>query len=133
MSQYIDFDFESMPRDQQLLMRGETEIAIAYIHKALKDKGFAYAREIRRSALYHRQYVRGDRSIEISGWHGSGKRGTGRWFGSLKTLLAVYDSNQREPIIDSFPGMLHTTDLAVVIETHRTGIARAKAYVDALV
>ena len=133
----MTYDFDTvMSAAQKQEMSAESEAAIKHIHSVLKSKGFTYDRESKQSALYHRRYTRGTRSIEISGWHGTGRKGTCRWFGDLKTLFCLFDSVLEAPIMDSFPYMVHGKDgdasLANAIETHRRGIARAKNYVDSL-
>jgi hypothetical protein len=106
-------------------MSAATEEAIKKIHNMLKDRGFTYEGNRILSATYNRIYVRGPRRIEVCGWHGTGKRGTCRWFGDLKTLFSMYDTSTPDPIIDSLPAMIHNSSLAAAIEAHKTGIARA--------
>lgn len=56
-------------------------------HVALRAKGWKYEGQRLRSALYEREYKKDGQSVCISGWHGTGKRGTCRWFGDGKSFF----------------------------------------------
>lgn len=58
----------------------------------LKQRGFTRTDARKTSALFNWTFERGDRKIHLSGWHGTGKRGTNRWYGDLKALLDVHDN-----------------------------------------
>lgn len=59
-------------------------------HILLKAKGWKYDGQRYQSALYDRTYSKDGFFVDISGWHGTGKRGTCRWFGDAKSFLYLY-------------------------------------------
>lgn len=70
----------------------KTEIFLKGIQAVLKGKGFTRTDARLQSAMFHWEFQRGDRKLCITGWHGTGKRGTSRWYGDLKALLSFYDN-----------------------------------------
>jgi hypothetical protein len=73
-------------------------------HRVMLAKG--YVREARiRSALYDWTYWQGkppakgmpikQRRLSISGWHGTGRPGTSRFWGEAKSFFGLYDSDYR--------------------------------------
>ena len=61
------------------------------VHAHLKSCGFV-RKVSTQSALYQWQYTREKRIVTIDGWHGTGKRGTCRWFGDGCTFFDLYDN-----------------------------------------
>lgn len=59
---------------------------IRHVHHTLKSKGYTHER-IKQSAMEENRWTKGKHSISITGWHGSGKYGSG------KQVHALYDSN----------------------------------------
>jgi hypothetical protein len=70
----------------------QTEIFLKSTLAILKSKGFARVDARLQSAMFHWEFKKGDRIVVITGWHGTGKRGTSRWFGNLKAILGIYDN-----------------------------------------
>lgn len=70
----------------------QTEIFLKSAQAALKEKGFVRENARIASAIFEWTFVKGERRIVVYGWHGTGKRGTSRWFGDLKALLIIYDN-----------------------------------------
>jgi hypothetical protein len=65
------------------------------LQSVLKFKGFKRVDARLQSAQYHWTFKNADgREIVLVGWHGTGKRGTCRWFGDLKSIHHVYDNQQ---------------------------------------
>jgi hypothetical protein len=52
---------------------------------------------VKHSAQYSTEFVRGTTKFTIDGWHGTGQRGTCRWFGDLKTIFTLYDDQYKYP------------------------------------
>lgn len=70
------------------------ESARKEILSLMKARGYTQ-KTTRQSALYQTDFVKGGKTaFVIDGWHGSGKRGTCRWFGDGKTIFALYDVRQ---------------------------------------
>lgn len=65
---------------------------LTWLQTELKRRGWIRSDARLQSALYHWTFTKGERSIRISGWHGTGKKGTARWFGDLKTVFSLYDN-----------------------------------------
>lgn len=59
-------------------------------HILLKAKGWKYDGQKLTSALYDRTYSKDGFTVVIGGWHGTGKRGTCRWFGACKSFMNLW-------------------------------------------
>lgn len=57
-----------------------------FLDRHLKGAGFT-KKASKQSALYNWEYSKRERTISVSGWHGTGK------FGSSKTVFTLYDTN----------------------------------------
>jgi hypothetical protein len=71
---------------------GQTTVFLKSVQAILKSKGFVRTDARLQSAMFHWEFKKGDRIMVITGWHGTGKRGTSRWFGDLKAILSIYDN-----------------------------------------
>ena len=65
---------------------------LARIQKMLKAKGYTRTDARLQSAMYQWTFRNGQREIGITGWHGTGKKGTCRWFGDLKSIHTIFDN-----------------------------------------
>lgn len=79
------------PAEEAAVTR-QTEAFLKSTLAILKSKGFARVDVRLQSAMFHWEFKKGDRILVITGWHGTGKRGTSRWFGDLKAILSIYDN-----------------------------------------
>jgi hypothetical protein len=70
----------------------QTEVFLKSLQTVLKVKGFKREKARLISAMFEWTFVKGDRRIVVNGWHGTGQRGTCRWFGDLKAILSIYDN-----------------------------------------
>jgi hypothetical protein len=61
----------------------------------MKSKGYKQKTSIA-SAMYQTDFEKhGVVVYSIDGWHGTGKRGTCRWYGDSKSIFALYDVMKR--------------------------------------
>jgi len=103
---------------------------LASVHRILKAKGFTYKRSLQ-SALYHAEFTCINRRISISGWHGTGKRGTSRWYGEGKTFFSLYDSATGDHnAVVNVPIIAPTVQ--ELQDAQHDGMVRALAYLKAL-
>lgn len=65
---------------------------LKWLQAQLKSRGWTRTEAATRSAMYHWTFEKGERRITIDGWHGTGKRGTSRWYGDLKSVFSFYDN-----------------------------------------
>jgi len=79
------------PAEEEAVTR-QTETFLKSAQAILKSKGFIRVDARLQSAMFHWEFKKGDRILVITGWHGTGKRGTSRWFGNLKAILSIYDN-----------------------------------------
>lgn len=109
----------------------------------MRAKGWArHARTV--SALYDVAYWqadavpargqgRGIRKLTIGGWHGTGTRGTCRWFGDTKTFFSLYDSAVpgHKPVVDFKHGVLGAKGMTheQLLEEHIKTMAAALEYI----
>lgn len=70
----------------------QTLMFLKSMQAVLKAKGYQRTDARNQSAMFHWEFKKGDRIIVVTGWHGTGKRGTSRWFGDLKAILSIYDN-----------------------------------------
>lgn len=66
----------------------ENAEALTWAHKFLIAHGWTRVRDNRISAMFEKQYNRGDKTVFIKGWHGTGKPGTNRHYGNLKLIFS---------------------------------------------
>ena len=79
------------PAEEEAVTR-QTETFLKSVQAILKSKGFVRVDARLQSAMFHWEFIKGDRVIFITGWHGTGKRGTSRWYGNLKAILSISDN-----------------------------------------
>ena len=70
----------------------QTVIFLKSVQMLLKQKGFVRTDARNVSAMFVWDFKKGNREIQIVGWHGTGRRGTNRWYGDLKAVLTVFDN-----------------------------------------
>lgn len=72
------------------------------------------------------------RRVEVTGWHGTGTRGTCRWFGDTKTFFAMYDSGVKgyKPVVESAESILNSDGLPLpmLVEAQVKAMAAALEY-----
>lgn len=77
---------------EERAVTAQTEVFLRAIQQVLKAKGFKRVDARNRSAMFEWTFQRDDRILNLNGWHGTGQRGTCRWFGDLKAILSLYDN-----------------------------------------
>lgn len=70
----------------------QTEVALKIFQRILKSKGYTRTKARTVSAMFEWTFEQGARRIVLSGWHGTGTRGTSRWYGDLKAVLSLFDN-----------------------------------------
>jgi len=85
-----------------------TEETYKRIKALLKANGYKYRRSLA-SALEEMEFSKeGMPDITLCGWHGTGKRGTNRWYGDVKCCLSLFvDSTEVWAHNGTYP---HTLD-----------------------
>lgn len=58
-------------------------------HRLMKQSGWMRKTSIQ-SAMYEWVYTKAGRVMSIDGWHGTGTRGTNRFWGPTKTFFSLY-------------------------------------------
>jgi hypothetical protein len=90
-----------------------TEFQKAF-HAHMRAHG--YERKVStQSALFNWDYVKGNHRITIDGWHGTGRRGTSRFYGAAKSFHSLYDSK--------VPGYKAVIDVEILGDSHAELIA----------
>ncbi len=119
----------------------KVEIFVKEFSRIMKSKGWAKDSS-RQSALYHHcfwsdgkipaRYVAGPRArnITISGWHGSGTRGTCRHFGDSKSFLYLYDSERKDhkAVVESELGLGGDLTVKQILEAQDRAMNAALEY-----
>lgn len=125
---------------QLIALNEETDTFRKQMHAILKSKGFERLHALNRSAMYDWRYVRKTEEISLDGWHGTGKRGTNRWWGDCKTVMCLYhipDNTKRYQSacvvkIDNF-GMAEDDEPVIttadLLKGHTDGVAKMLAFV----
>ncbi len=118
-------------------MRGEmllknnmaVEEFIRDVHLMLKAKGWKYEGQSLQSALYDRRYTKGEFNIAISGWHGTGKRGTCRWFGDSKSFLGLWHCKGFKSDFDIRVNLHDCDTFQEIIDRQDRGMAEALKFI----
>lgn len=106
-------------------------------HSIMKSKGYERKAALQ-SALYHWDYTQGSwapgkRRIAITGWHGTGRRGTNRWWGDAKTFFNMYDTAVPgfKAVVDVPSSVMMTGDHVYreLLDLQQLGMDAALAYV----
>ena len=107
---------------------------LKWMQGALKARGWVRTDARLQSALYHWTFEKGERKINITGWHGTGKRGTSRWYGDLKTLFTLYDNRSPARPDPADRRMLEVINLSCIdgtVEQHAKQLEAIRAYIRA--
>lgn len=98
-----------------------------WVSTTLKGKGFTAQPARRTSALVEHTFVRGTTRLSMSGWHGTGRPGTNRFYGAGKSIfnVCVYEASTFKPV-----GRVATDHTDV--EAQRTLMNDAKKLITAL-
>ncbi len=87
----MDYDktYSDQSYQQMVGTNGKVDAFRKTVHALLKSAG--WVREVGiQSALYHWEWKRGNQCISMYGWHGTGKKGTCRYWGSSKSFFNLY-------------------------------------------
>lgn len=122
----------------------ETDEFRRALHAILKSKGFERTFAGNRSAMYNWDYKRLTEAVSICGWHGTGKKGTNRWWGDSKTVMNLYytapgarpSAYQKIVEIDNFTSQYSepkdTRTIEDLLKAHTEGVAKMLVFVRAL-
>ena len=105
---------------------------LTWMQGALKARGWVRTDARLQSALYHWTFEKGERKINITGWHGTGKRGSVRWFGDLKTLFSFYDNQPDGKALPNDKRMRQVFDLNCIdgtVEQHAEHLNAIGTYI----
>lgn len=105
---------------------------LKWLQVTLKARGWVRTDARLQSALYNWTFQKGERQINITGWHGTGKRGTSRWYGDLKTLFTLYDNRSPARPDPADHRMREVFDLSCIdgtVEEHAQQLAAIRAYI----
>lgn len=129
---------------QLLKLNEETTEFRQTLHAILKSKGFERTFAGNRSAMYDWTYTRGKEVVAISGWHGTGKKGTNRHWGDARTVMVLYHgltlgrADKMIIRIDNFTGSTFDKDdneipdtrsMIDLLKGHTEGVAKMLAFV----
>ena len=81
--------YEDQSYSQMAATNGKVDDFRKRVHTILKSRGWERHTSLQ-SALYHWEWTRGNHKVIVSGWHGTGKRGTCRHFGNSKSFFSMY-------------------------------------------
>jgi hypothetical protein len=107
---------------------------LTWMQQTLWARGWIRTDARLQSALYNWTFEKGERKIMITGWHGTGKKGTARWFGDLKTLLTLYDNQVDGKVCPNGKRMRQVFDLNCIdgtVEQHAAHLKAIEAYIRA--
>lgn len=106
----------------------ETAVFLSQFQRVMKSKGFTRTHNSIASALYDMTFTRGKRKISISGWHGTGRPGTNRYFGSLKSFLAMYDNRECMEEMHRKKRIIDIDSTTGTVEQHTANMRAALLY-----
>ena len=107
---------------------------LTWMQQALKARGWVRTDARNQSALYNWTFEKGERKINIIGWHGTGKRGTSRWYGDLKTLFTLYDNQVDGKVWPNDKRMRQVFDLNCIdgtVAQHAEHLEAIRSYIKA--